>query len=220
MFTGIIQGIARIARIQDQENRRTITLDFRDDFCTDLTLGSSVAVDGVCLTVTRLLSAQRVEFDVMLPTLQTTTLGEATAGMSVNVERAAKAGAEIGGHSLSGHIDCSGRVVNIQQPKNNYVLTIELPPTWMRYIFHKGYIALNGTSLTITQVRHDENVFEIWLIPETLRQTTFVEKKINDLINVEVDRSTQVIVDTLRLAIAEQFKLLQLKGDRLSLCVA
>jgi riboflavin synthase len=219
MFTGIIQGTAVITHIQDQENLRTITLDFRDDFCTDLRLGSSVAVDGVCLTVTTLLSAQRVEFDIMLPTLQTTTLGNAMVGMYLNVERAAKAGAENGGHALSGHIDCCGRVVNIQQPKNNYVLTIELPSTWMRYLFNKGYIALNGTSLTITQVRHDENVFEIWLIPETLRQTTFVEKKINDLINVEIDRSTQVIVDTLRLAIAEQFKLLHLNGDRLSLCV-
>jgi len=220
MFTGIIQGIASISHIEDKENLRTIRLDFSNDFCRDLTLGASIAVDGVCLTATTLLNQGSIEFDVMLTTLKTTTLSKVMVGMSVNVERAAKAGAEIGGHSLSGHIDCSGRVVNIQQPKNNYVLTIELPPTWMRYIFNKGYIALNGTSLTIAEVSRDKKTFEVWLIPETLRQTTFIEKKINDLINVEIDRSTQVIVDTLCLAIAEQFELLQLKGDRFSLCVA
>lgn len=218
MFTGIIQSIALILSIKDQENLRTITLDFTEHFCSDLAIGASVSVDGVCLTVTKLHTTSRVDVDVMLQTLMTTTLREATVGMRVNVERAAKAGAEIGGHVLSGHIDFCGNIIDIQKPENNYVLTIEIPPRFMRYIFSKGYIALNGTSLTISELNRDQRSFQVWLIPETLQKTTWLEKNIHDLINVEIDRNTQVIVDTVRTAVEEQFELLREQG--LSLCAA
>ncbi|KAB2643798.1 MAG: riboflavin synthase subunit alpha [Verrucomicrobia bacterium] len=209
MFTGIIQSIATIADIHDQEGLRTFTVDFEKGFCNELTVGSSVSLDGVCLTVTALFNDHRAHFDVMLPTLKTTTLQNAFMGMKVNVERATKEGAEIGGHPLSGHIDFYGKIIAIQNPENNYSLTIEIPSMWIRYIFNKGYIALNGTSLTMSEVNKQKATFEVWLIPETLRRTTFDKKKVDDLINIELDRSTQVIVDTLRSAIEEQFQLLR-----------
>ena len=205
MFTGIIQSIATIAHIEDQEGLRTFAIDFEKGFCEELSVGSSISVDGVCLTVTELINSCRVHFDIMLPTLKTTTLQNALIGMKVNVERATKEGAEIGGHPLSGHIDFYGKIIAIQNPENNHALTIEIPSMWMRYIFNKGYIALNGTSLTMSEVNKQKGTFEVWLIPETLRRTTFVQKKIDDLVNIEIDRNTQVIVDTVRSAIEEQF---------------
>ena len=209
MFTGIIQSIATITHIKDQEGLRTFAIDFEKGFCEELSVGSSISVDGVCLTVTELINSCRVHFDVMLPTLKTTTLQNTLIGMKVNVERAVKEGAEIGGHLLSRHIDFYGKIIEIQKPKNNYALTIEIPSTWMRYIFSKGYIGLNGTSLTMSDVNREKGSFEVWLIPETLRKTTFVQKKVDDLVNIEIDRNTQVIVDTVRSAIEEQFKLLR-----------
>ncbi|MCF7729988.1 MAG: riboflavin synthase subunit alpha [Chthoniobacterales bacterium] len=212
MFTGIIQSIATIAHIEDQQGLRTFAIDFEKGFCEELSVGSSISVDGVCLTVTELINSCRVHFDIMLPTLKTTTLQNALIGMKVNVERATKEGAEIGGHPLSGHIDFYGKIIAIQNPENNHALTIEIPSMWMRYIFNKGYIALNGTSLTMSEVNKQKGTFEVWLIPETLRRTTFVQKKIDDLVNIEIDRNTQVIVDTVRSAIEEQFSLLRAGG--------
>lgn len=209
MFTGIVQSVATVVAINDQEGLRTITLDFEDGFCRDLAIGGSVAVDGVCLTATILHNGGRVDFDIMLQSLMTTTLSNASPGLRVNVERAAKEGAEIGGHPLSGHVDFCGKIIDIRKPKNNYVLRIQVPPTWMRYIFSKGYIALNGASLTISEANRQEGWFEVWLIPETLRRTTFHHKKINDLVNIEIERNTQVMVDTVRATVEEQFALLR-----------
>jgi riboflavin synthase len=149
----------------------------------------------------------RADFDVIFQSLKTTTLREVSLGLRVNVERAAKQGAEIGGHPLSGHIDFYGKISDIRKPQNNHVLYVEVPPQWRRYLFAKGYIALNGTSLTISEVNHHEGWFEVWLIPETLRRTTFIEKKIGDLINIEIDRNTQVIVDTVRSTVQELLRL-------------
>jgi len=105
VFTGIIQAVASIAALRDQNGLRTFTLDFPEGFCQDLAIGASVSTDGVCLTVTEILSPTRATFDVMLQSLNITTLGGYAVGGRVNVERAAKDGAEIGGHPLSGHVE-------------------------------------------------------------------------------------------------------------------
>ena len=197
MFTGIVKGPGRIAGIQRRSGLVTFDIALPQGAETDLEIGASVAVDGVCLTVTSA-SGRNATFDVMQETLARTTLGELRDGSAVNIERAAKDGAEIGGHPLSGHVDCVVHVAAIELPENNRVLTLEVPQPWMRYVFAKGYIALNGASLTVASVDKRASTFTVWLIPETLRMTTFGEKQAGARINMEIERSTQVTVDTIR----------------------
>ena len=203
MFTGIVQGVARIAAINDKPGLRTFTIAFPDGFCAGLEIGASVAVDGVCLTVTTLHPDNRAEFDVMQQTLSITTLGQYRHDGRINVERAARDGAEIGGHPLSGHVDFTANIAQIRQLENNYVLRFSVSPEWLRYIFAKGYIAINGASLTVAEVNRQEGWFEVWLIPETLRMTVFGEKKQGDIVNIEIERATQVVVDTVRSMLQE-----------------
>ncbi|MDY0746839.1 riboflavin synthase subunit alpha [Paucibacter sp. R3-3] len=204
MFTGIVQGVATVAAITDRPGLRSFTLGFPKGFCEGLEIGASVSCDGVCLTVTRLRGTDHADFDVMLQSLNLTTLGALTEGSPLNVERAARDGAEIGGHPLSGHIDFKASVASIRQPENNHVLRIAVPPQWMRYIFAKGYIAINGASLTVAEADRKACWFEVWLIPETLRMTTFADKGVGAELNIEIERSTQVFVDTVRDAIDER----------------
>ncbi|MBO9688605.1 MAG: riboflavin synthase subunit alpha [Mitsuaria chitosanitabida] len=207
MFTGIVQGIARVARITDKEGLRSFTLDFPEGFCQDLEIGASVACDGVCLTVTALKGDTQADFDVMQQSLNLTTLGGLAQGGRINVERAAKDGAEIGGHPLSGHVDFMATIASLRQPANNHVIRFAVPAPWMRYIFAKGYIAVNGASLTVAEAGREADGsgwFEVWLIPETLRMTTFGEKGVGAQVHIEIERQTQVVVDTVRDAVAEK----------------
>lgn len=203
MFTGIVQATARIAAIDDRAGLRTFTLEFPAGFCQDLAIGASVATDGVCLTVTEMLSPTRATFDVMLQSLNITTLGSYAVGDRVNVERAAKEGAEIGGHPLSGHIDFTGQLVQRRELDNNLVWRVAVPDAFRRYVFAKGYIALHGASLTVAEVDRAEGWFEVWLIPETRRATVFEDVQVGDRLNIEIERSTQVVVDTVREAVQE-----------------
>ncbi|CAH0526357.1 riboflavin synthase subunit alpha [Vibrio hippocampi] len=203
MFTGIIQSVATIDTITDLNGIRTFEIEFEPGFCVDLEIGASVAVDGVCLTVTTIVSDTRVLFDVMLQSLNITTLSQFEAGQRINVERAAKDGAEIGGHPLSGHVDFNTSVRAIEQQGDNYRILFDLPPEWKPYVFPKGYIAINGASLTISEVNKQEAWFDVWLIPETRRMTTFGLKAEGSNVNIEIERGTQVIVDTVKETIAE-----------------
>ncbi|MDO9074546.1 MAG: riboflavin synthase subunit alpha [Rubrivivax sp.] len=207
MFTGIVQGIATVRAIADRPGLRSFTLAFPPGFGDGLAIGASVAVDGVCLTVTTLRGDSAADFDVMQQSLALTSLGALREGSLVNVERAAKDGAEIGGHPLSGHIDFLATVAEVRRPENNHVLKIAVPAPWMRYVFAKGYIAVNGASLTVAEAQRGPDgsgSFEVWLIPETLRQTTFAEKAEGAALNIEIERQTQVFVDTVRAAIDER----------------
>ncbi|CAM3698627.1 Riboflavin synthase [Vibrio aerogenes CECT 7868] len=198
MFTGIIQSVATLAEVTDSRGIRTFVITFEPGFCDGLETGASVAVDGVCLTVTEILSPVQVKFDVMLQSLRITTLSDYPPGCRVNVERAAKDGAEIGGHPLSGHVDFKTPVLDVVQEEDNYCIRFGITDEWKRYVFPKGYIALNGASLTISAVDKQAGWFEVWLIPETRRMTTFEAKQAGDLVNVEIERGTQVVVDTVR----------------------
>jgi len=204
MFTGIVQAVARVATLTEKPGLRTFTLDFPDGFCQGLEIGASVSCDGVCLTVTELRGDTQADFDVMQQSLTLTTLAELGQGSRINVERAARDGAEIGGHPLSGHVDFKATLASIRRPENNHVLRVQVAPRWMRYIFAKGYIAINGASLTVAEADRREGWFEVWLIPETLRATTFGEKDVGAELNIEIERSTQVFVDTVRDAIDER----------------
>jgi riboflavin synthase len=207
MFTGIVQGIATVAQLVDRPGLRSFTLQFPPGFADGLQLGASVAVDGVCLTVTARGGDDTAAFDVMQQSLGLTTLAGLAVGSRINVERAARDGAEIGGHPLSGHVDFMARVVQVRRPENNHVLRFEVPAPWMRYVFAKGYIAVNGASLTVAESGRDSGGagwFEVWLIPETLRLTTFGDKPEGSAVNIEIERQTQVFVDTVRDAIDEK----------------
>ena len=204
MFTGIVQAVATVAALSDRPGLRSFTLQFPPGFLAGQEIGASVACDGTCLTVVRHHDGDRADFDVMQQSLALTTLGTLQVGSRLNVERAARDGVEIGGHPLSGHIDFQATLVEVRHPENNHVLRIQVPPQWMRYIFPKGYIAINGASLTIAEVDRTAGCFEVWLIPETLRQTTFGDKRPGDALNIEIERQTQVMVDTVRAAVDER----------------
>ncbi len=198
MFTGIVQGVATIGSITDAKGIRTIDIEFPEGFCQDLEIGASIAIDGVCLTVTDCPTDTRVSFDVMLQSLNVTTLGDYAPGAAVNAERAAKDGAEIGGHPLSGHVDFTATIGEIDRREDNFRLQINVDPRWMRYLFPKGYIAVNGASLTMAAVDKKQGWFDVWLIPETLRMTSIGKKSVGDKLNIEIERQTQVVVDTIR----------------------
>jgi riboflavin synthase len=143
----------------------------------------------------------------MAQTLALTTLGALREGSRVNVERSARSGVEIGGHVLSGHVDAQVRITAIRRPENNHVIRFAVPAPWMKYLFAKGFVALNGASLTIADCGRESDGsgwIEVWLIPETLRMTTFGEKAEGDAVHLEIDRQTQVIVETVERVLAQR----------------
>jgi len=194
MFTGIVQGIAIIEEVTAATGLSTFAIRLPDNRAEGVSIGASVAVNGTCLTVTRQ-AGNTLFFDAMQETLSLTTLGSLKPGHTLNFERAARIGDEIGGHLLSGHIHTTANVVDILRPENNVTIWFEVPDQWARYIFAKGYIAINGASLTIGEVA--DNRFNVHLIPETLRTTTFGAIEEGMRVNIEIDSQTQTIVDTL-----------------------
>ena len=195
MFTGIVQGIAQIYAIKDSDNFRTQIVKLPAEMRKGLAIGASVANNGVCLTVTEI-HDDLVSFDLMQETLRITNLGGLKAGDFVNIERAMQMGAEIGGHILSGHVYCTASVSQIIESENNRQVWFKLPTKKdvMKYILTKGFIAIDGISLTIGEVKNDE--FCVNLIPETLHRTLIGKRQIGDLVNIEIDPQTQAIVDT------------------------
>ena len=200
MFTGIVQGTAEIIDIVEKENFRTHRIRLPADALDGLLPGASVAHNGCCLTVTRI-EADRVDFDLMQETLRATNLGELEVGDRVNYERAARFGDEIGGHAMSGHILCTAEVVAVETSANNHRIRFRLPDAWRKYLFTKGYIGIDGISLTIGEVQGCE--FDVNLIPETLARTTIGERRVGDRVNIEIDPQTQAIVDTVERILPE-----------------
>lgn len=208
MFTGIVRGMGSVLDIKDIPGLRTISVQLPEGTSDNLQIGASIAVDGVCLTVTKIDNSPKgcgVHFDIMEESLNRTTLGELKVGSQVNIERAARSGEEVSGHILSGHVDSTVSITEVQKDNNNHVITFLAPQEQIKYIFEKGYIALNGASLTVSSVDKASCTFKVWLIPETLRLTTFGSKTKGDTINLEIDRNTQVIVDTVNNYLDERF---------------
>jgi riboflavin synthase len=201
MFTGIVQGTAEMVDIVEKENFRTHTIRLPREYVEGLKPGASVAHNGCCLTVVRI-EEDRVSFDLMQETLRVTNLGELGVGDRVNFERAARFGDEIGGHQMSGHIIAMAEVTRIIESENNRQVWFRLPAELAKYIFAKGYIGIDGISLTIGEVRGEE--FDVNLIPETLERTNMGWRKAGDRVNIEVDPQTQAIVDTVERVLAER----------------
>ena len=201
MFTGIVQGMATLVAIEKKEMFQTHIIELSDDMVEGLTIGASVAHNGCCLTVTEI-NGTRISFDLMQATLRLTNLGRLKEGDLVNVERAAKFGDEIGGHSMSGHITLVADIVDVIKTENNRTIWFELPQESMKYVLSKGYIGIDGCSITIGEV--EDNRFSVHLIPETLNRTLFGSREVGDQVNIEFDPQTQAIVDTVERVLANQ----------------
>jgi len=206
MFTGIVKARLPVVVLDRKADFALFTMEFSAELGAGLEIGASVALNGTCLTVRSLETlpdgGQRAVFDAIGQTLAVTNLGAVQQGDVVNIERAARMGDEIGGHLLSGHVMAQVAVLDVQITENNCVVWFERPANLAKYLLDKGYVALNGCSLTIAEV--EEARFSVHLIPETRDVTTFGLAQVGDAINVEVDPQTQAVVDTVTRILAER----------------
>ncbi|HIF9276237.1 TPA: riboflavin synthase subunit alpha [Photobacterium damselae] len=201
MFTGIVQSTAPVVAIDKKLNFQTHTILMPEHLLDGLEIGASVAHNGCCLTVTKI-EGRHISFDLMQETLKVTNLGLVHVGNEVNIERAAKFGDEIGGHSMSGHIICTAKVLDVIESENNRQVWFSMPEHLMKYVFTKGYIGIDGISLTIGDVV--DNSFNVNLIPETLTRTNLKSRQVGDVINIEIDPQTQAVVDTVERMMAQR----------------
>jgi riboflavin synthase len=205
VFTGIVQGLCPVRAVADAPGLRRLSLEL-GDLAQDLELGASVAVNGTCLTVTAT-SAGAAEFDVIQETLTHTNLGDLAPGSLVNVERSFRVGDEIGGHIVSGHVSDVATVVRVEEGANERNLYFELPAALMKYLTLKGFVALDGASLTISHVDRAACRIGVSLIPETIARTTLGHVAAGDRVNLEVEAQTRTIVETVERVLAERERL-------------
>ncbi|WNN46276.1 MULTISPECIES: riboflavin synthase subunit alpha [Winslowiella] len=202
MFTGIVQGTAEVLSIEEKTNFRTHIVRLPAEMLPGLELGASVSHNGCCLTVTAV-DGDRVSFDLVKETLRITNLGDLQPGDQINVERAAKFSDEIGGHLMSGHIMTTAEICKIVNSENNREIWFKpQDASQMKYILHKGFIGIDGISLTVGDVTKSK--FCVHLIPETLARTTLGKKKLGQRVNIEIDPHTQAIVETVERVLAQR----------------
>ena len=193
LFTGIIQGKGEILVSKQFSDGLKLRV-LMNELGTGLELGASVAVSGVCLTVVNFQGAW-AEFDVIQETLDRSNLEMLQVGSHTNIERSLKMGDELGGHQVNGHVDCRAQILQIEQSPRNRKIWIELAPHWNRYLVPKGWIAVDGVSLTVVDVESDR--FSVCLIPETLSRTTLGNATQTTHLNLEFDHQTKVIVESI-----------------------
>ena len=203
MFTGIVQGTGEVVAVSPDGRRVRLVVALPQRAGGPIEVGASVALAGVCLTFVSG-SAERACFDVIDETLRLTTLGALRPGDPVNVERAARVGDEIGGHLLSGHISGGATVLSRAATATSLSLTLQLDPPLRPYVLPKGYVGLDGCSLTVGDAVDPDGRFAVHLIPETLRVTTLGALRAGDRVNVEVDAMTQAVVDTVERVMARR----------------
>ena len=201
MFSGIVQGVGKVAKISSKKDSITIEITPPKNFTKNLKKGASVSVDGVCLTSLDN-GIKKMKFDIIEETLARTNLKSLKKGSIINLERSIKANSEIGGHLMSGHIHFSGKVKKILNKANTKDISIDFPKKYNEYIFEKGYIGINGCSLTLGKV--SKNNFYIHLIPETLSITNLDNLHEGSMVNVEIDQNTISIVETVKKTLAAQ----------------
>jgi riboflavin synthase len=184
MFTGIIEDIGTVIKVEKGRLSAKLSIEASDFIFSDLKLGDSVAVNGVCLTVAHL-SKQSFVVDVMHETLSRSNLSNLKSGSRVNLERALSVNSRFGGHIVSGHIDGVGEIVSIKKDDNAILFQIKTMPQVMKYIIEKGSIAIDGISLTVINLT--DNAFSVAIIPHTSKNTTLSQKAISDTVNLEND---------------------------------
>ena len=185
MFTGLIAELGRITAVEKGESSAVFTIA-APALISQIALGDSVAVNGVCLTATSI-SGDAFTADVMVQTLAVTSLSQLSVGSPVNLELAALLNTRMGGHMVQGHVDGVATVVGLTPGEKWAQFEITVPEKLAKYIVNQGSICLDGVSLTVGEINDSNNVVTVWLIPETLERTNLSTKKSGDLINVEVD---------------------------------
>jgi riboflavin synthase len=185
MFTGLIAELGKITAIDKGESSAVFTIA-APSLISQIALGDSVAINGVCLTATSI-SGDTFTADVMVQTLAVTSLSQTAVGGAVNLELAALLNTRMGGHMVQGHVDGVATVVAITPGEKWTQLDITMPEKLAKYIVNQGSICLDGVSLTVGEINDSNNVVTVWLIPETLERTNLSTKKSGDLINIEVD---------------------------------
>ncbi|MDY4971339.1 MAG: riboflavin synthase [Lachnospiraceae bacterium] len=196
MFTGIVEEKGCIRGIRPGAKSCILTIEGNVIF-SDLRVGDSVAVNGVCLTATGI-SGRLFTADVMRETLERSSLGSLRTGSHVNLERAMAADGRFGGHIVSGHIDGTGAIVRIEKDDNAIWYTVEASPSIMRYIVEKGSIAIDGISLTVAKITG--STFSVSIIPHTAKETILSEKRTGDVVNLENDVISKYVEKLLGLA--------------------
>ena len=185
MFTGLIAELGRITAVEKGESSAVFTIA-APQLVSQIALGDSVAVNGVCLTATSIVG-DSFTADVMVQTLAVTSLSQLSVGSPVNLELAALLNTRMGGHMVQGHVDGIATVVGLTPGEKWAQFEITVPEKLAKYIVNQGSICLDGVSLTVGEINDSNNVVTVWLIPETLERTNLSTKKSGDLINVEVD---------------------------------
>lgn len=210
MFTGIVQQRCKIVAKQCDGALTTLAVDL-GPLADGLAAGASVALNGVCVTAADVRGTVAT-FHLVEETTTLTNLGELAAGDQVNTERSFKVGDEIGGHVLSGHIGCTARVTAIETAEGVASISVSVPRDWHKYLIRKGFIALDGASLTIADLDRHAGTATVKLIPETLVRAGFENRSVGDRINLEVDVRTQAVVDTVRELMRDKKLLREIAG--------
>jgi riboflavin synthase len=187
MFTGIVEEAGTVAAIQPTQKSIQLTVRART-IGRGLKLGASVAVNGCCLTVVKLATRGRdrlMQFDLLQESWRLTNMQFAKVGSLVNLERPLRASGEFGGHFVTGHVDGLGKIIKWERVGRDHMLDISAPPEVMRYLIHKGSIAVDGISLSVAAVK--KTSFRIWIIPHTYEITALRDRKVGDAVNLEAD---------------------------------
>jgi riboflavin synthase len=201
MFSGIVVGTGKVNKVIKFEDYNVLEISYPKEFTKNLKKGASVSVNGVCLT-SKNKGSKILKFDVIEETLKRTNLRNVCKNDFVNLERSISASTEIGGHLMSGHVHYAAKILEIVNKKGIKDIKISLDEKYSDYVLEKGYIGINGCSITIGKV--NKNSFLVHLIPETLEITNlnFIQK--NDLVNIEIDQNTIAIVDTVKKTLARK----------------
>lgn len=199
MFTGIVAGTVEVLEARVVGGRLDVWIGL-GALAKDVQLGASVAIDGVCLTVAEV-TDRGVLFQIIEETLARTTLSRLTAGTLVNAERSYRIGDELGGHEVSGHVVGTATITRLEVRPGETAIELTVPRTWMRYILPKGFVAVDGASLTVGETS-GEGQFWVHLIPETLTRTTLGRRAVAERVNIELDARTVAIVDTVERVLA------------------
>lgn len=203
MYSGITRGLFPVVTVEPRAGVVRFSVELDQGLVRGVELGASIAIDGVCLSVVAH-EGVLVSFEAIAETQRLTTLGALAPGRLVSVERSCRVGDELGGHDVFGHVSGTGEVRARRTLGEQLDLTIAVPSAWMKYILPKGFIALDGSSLTVSSERTADS-FTVHLIPETQRLTNFARRQVGDRVNVELDARTVAIVDTVERVIAERF---------------
>jgi riboflavin synthase len=202
MYSGITRGLFPVVELERHEGVTRFTVELSPELSREVELGASIGLDGVCLTVVAF-EGTCISFEAIAETLSRSTLGSLAVGRKLSVERSVRYGDELGGHDVFGHVVGTALVVARQQLGGQLDLTLEVPREWLKYILPKGFVALDGSSLTVGEV-DPAGRFTVHLIPETQRLTNFSNKQVGDRINVELDARTVAIVDTVERVLVER----------------